>query len=246
MAMRLPPTIMTLRMLGVESLRSLMNRTRPEASAVMEILSFPWSTKVPSGMVTSPWRSTAQIRAFSSVMRLRSMSLSPSSLLPGATFSSTSSALSRRKVSRFRKAGKRRMRKISRAQVSSGLMLREMWNSSFKSRKSLSYSGFRTRAMVFLVPSFRATMQLRRLTSSLSVQAISRSARAAPASSSTEPAAPLPQRVATSSVSWSFLSTRSSLSMVTMSWPSAHSWDERVVPTLPWPTTMMNISLPPC
>ena len=96
-----------------------------------------------------------------------------------------------------------------------------------------------------MVPSFRATMQLKRFTSSLSVQAMSRSALAAPASSSTEPAAPLPQRVATSRVSWSFLRTWASLSMVTMSWPSAHSWDERVVPTLPWPTTMMNIDMPP-
>ena len=78
--------------------------------------------------------------------------------------------------------GKRRRRDISAAVSYSGLTVIEMPKSPVIMFDCAEYSGFLTRAIVCFTPIFFATRQLRMLSSSIDVVAISSSADCAPAS----------------------------------------------------------------
>ena len=103
------------------------------------------------------------------------------------------------------------------------------------------YSGFRTRAMVPLAPSFLAVRQVSRFSSSRLVAAMSRSAFSTPASRRVVMEAPLPVTAIMSSRSALSLRAWGLESMMVTSWPSEESWVARAAPTLPSPTMMMFI-----
>ena len=86
------------------------------------------------------------------------------------------------KDSTFAADGKRRMRDISAAAACSGFSTRERPSSSLRNTICRKYSIVRTRATVFLTPSFLPVRQQSILTESSLVTAMSRSASPTPAS----------------------------------------------------------------
>ena len=142
--------------------------------------------------------------------------------------------------------GVRSVRAISAAQFSSGLTDRLRPRSSEMRFSSSSYSGLRTRAIVCRAPSFFATRQQSRFSSSDAVTAISRSALSTPASSCVADIAPLPSTQRMSRSSTVCCSGTAFWSMMVTSWPSRLSCSASVEPIFPSPTMTIFILSPPC
>ena len=100
---------------------------------------------------------------------------SPQSGELSSTICSTISALPLAKESTFAALGKRSMREMSAAAACSGLSTSERPSSSLRKTIWRKYSMVRTRAMVFLTPSFLPVRQQSIFTASSFVTAMSKS-----------------------------------------------------------------------
>ncbi len=221
--MRPPPTIITDFIFCFTMPMAWKKAVISFGEEVMLMRSPTSKTKLPSGIITWLLRCTAQMSIFTWKVPGKVYRALPAKGHCSPMRYSINSTLLFAKKSTFIAEGKRRIRAISWAAASSGLIDMLRPNSSRMKFKSRTYSGSRTRAMVCLAPNFLAIKQQIMLISSKEVTAINRSALGTPASICTLLLTPFPSMQKTSWVSMEWRRALFLLSIITMSCPSFES-----------------------